>query len=71
MSVDPEVLKLETKLAEKISSMVLILEKDPDDFDKRAKTINTAARKVLVIQLAKVTDPRVVAVRERLRELNK
>lgn len=70
-SADPEYLALEKTLAKKISNMVLSLESDPADFDTRARTINRVARIMLVDQLNKVTDPRVVAVRDRLKELNK
>lgn len=69
-SVDPEYLRLEKSFAKKISNMVLALEADPADFDARAQTIDRIARIILIEQLGKVNDPRVVAVRERLRELS-
>lgn len=69
-SADPEYLRLEKSFAKKISNMVLALEADPADFDARAKTIDRVARIILIENLGMVTDPRVVAVRERLRELS-
>lgn len=68
-SADPEYLRLEKAFAKKISNMVLTLEADPADFDRRIATIPKVALVIIADQLGRVTDPRVVAVRDRIRDI--